>query len=146
MPCPRAIHAANGLVLLVLLENLKCPTIEFGVSSARIQRGHPANCQHAALVANLRHQLPQILEERDIVWNGIAVRQHPIGIGQIEINQTRHVVPTPEVQSQDVVTQVVEKFLHLERERVRFHQRHALDVILGPATRLSQGLKQIAPP
>ena len=86
----------------------------------------------------------QVLKERNIVRNGVAIRQHPVRIVKIEVDQARHVIPAPQIQAQDMVAQVVEELFHLERERMRLHQRHALDVIsaaslwLRPAPRNSR--------
>ena len=97
-------------------------------------------------MANLRQQLPQALKKCDIVWDGVAVRQHPIGIFKVEVNQARHVVPSAKIQRQNVLAQVIDEFFHLICQRMRLHQRHALDVVGRPATQLSNRLEEIAPP
>src|SRR2546429_1817572 len=61
-----------------------------------------SNCQHSVLVANLRNQIAQVLEKRDVVRNRVAVRQHPLRILQVEVDQAGHVVPAPEVQSDNM--------------------------------------------
>ena len=73
-------------------------------------------------------------------------RAKPSRVFKHEVNQRRHVVPASKVQAEAVVAQIEEKFLHLMRQRMRLHQRHALDVIRGQAFRLGEGLKQVAPP
>jgi len=98
------------------------------------------------LVANFRHQSAEVLKKCHVVRNRVAIGQYPLGIFEHEIDQRRHVIPAAQVQSQTVIAQVEEKFLHLVGERVRFHQRHALDVILGQAFGIREGLEEIAPP
>ena len=62
------------------------------------------------------------------------------------MDQAGHVIPSAEVQSKNVVAEVVQKLLHLERQWMRLNQRHALDVIARPSPRLGDSLKDIAPP
>jgi len=50
--------------------------------------------------------------------NGVAIGQDPIGILDVEMDETRHVVPAAEVQADDVIAQVIDELLHLVRERV----------------------------
>ena len=146
MSGPRAIHQAVGFVLLVFFENGQRARIQFRIFAAGIQRGHPANRQNAAVVADLRHQFPQVLKESNVVRNRVAVRQNPVWIVEIEMNQAGHVIPAAQVQSDDVIAQVVSELFHLKRQRVRLHQRHALDVVVRQAAPLRQRLEQIAPP
>ena len=98
------------------------------------------------MVADFRDQFAQVLKERDVMRNRVAIRQNPVGIVKVEMNQAGHVIPAAKIQSDDVIAQMVGEFLHLESHWMRFHQRHALDVVVCQAARSRHGLKQIAPP
>ena len=74
-----------------------------GIFPARVKRGHAANRKCSAFVTNFRQQLPQPLEEGHIVRNRIAIRKHPFGIVQIEVDQAGHVVPAAQIQAEDVL-------------------------------------------
>ena len=86
------------------------------------------------------------MEKRNIVRNGIAVREHPLRIAQIEMDERCHVVPTTKVETEDVIAEIVEELFHLESLRVRFDQRHALDVAVLPSTQPLDLIKEIVPP
>ena len=118
MPRPGAIHQAIGFILFVFGENFQRTRVQLRVFAAGIQRCHAADCQHSSFVADLRHQLAQILEERHVVWNCVAVREHPVRIVQVEVNQAGHVIPAAEIQAENVVAEVVEELLHLKRQRM----------------------------
>ncbi len=98
------------------------------------------------LVANLRQKVAQILEERDVVRNGVAIGENPLRIFQIEMDQAGHVVPAPEIQAHDVVAKIPRKLFHLIREWMRFDECHALDGVRGQALQAGDHLKKIAPP
>src|SRR5262249_46160223 len=108
MAGPGAVHAAVGFVLLVLLKYCQCTRIELGVSAVRIELLHAANGKTAADVTNLDQQIAQVLEELHIVRNGVAVGQHPLRIAQVEVYERCHVIPAAEVETQNVIAQVVE--------------------------------------
>ena len=146
MARPGPVHALAGLVLLVLFEHLERPRVQRRVLPAGIEGGHPADGQDPPLVADLGHDLAQRLEEGHVVWDGVAVGQHPGGVGEREVDQARHVVPAPQVEGHDVVPKVVDELLHLKGHGMRFHQGHALDVILGPAACLGHGPEDVSPP
>src|SRR5881296_804850 len=55
MAGPGAVHQAVRLVLLVLLQHFERARVELGVFTAGVEGGHPADGQHAALVADLGH-------------------------------------------------------------------------------------------
>ena len=97
-------------------------------------------------MADFGHQLAHALEEWNIVGDGVAVGQHPLRVFEIEVDEAGHVIPAAEVEAENVRPQVVDEFFHLIGQRVGFDQRHALDVVLRPATRLGQGGEEIAPP
>ena len=120
MPRPRAVHERVGFVLLVFRKDFQRARVQFRVFPARIERRHAADGQHAMLVADLRNEIAQILEESHVVRNRVAVREHPFGIFQIEMDQAGHVVPAAEIQAQDVLPEIPGKLLHLKSERVRF--------------------------
>ena len=146
MAGPGPIHQAIRLILFVLSEHSQRASVELRIFAAGIQRRHAADGQDAALVTDFRNQLAQILEERHIVGNGVAVRQNPFGIGQIEMNEGGHVVPAAQIQRHQMVAQVVNELLELEGEGMRFHQRHALDGVIFPTLEARQLLEKIAPP
>ncbi len=97
-------------------------------------------------MAYLWHELAQILEEWDVVRNRVTVRQHPVRIVQVEVDEAGHIVPSTKIQPNQMIAQVVCELLHLKCQRVRFHQRHALDVVVRQPAPLCQRLKQISPP
>ena len=146
MPRPRAIHQRIRFVFLVLGQNLQRSRVQFRVFAARIERGHAADRQHPVLVANPRHQVAQILEKGHVVWNRVAIGQHPLRIFQIEVNQAGHVVPAAQIQAENVITQIPGKLFHLKCQRMRFHQRHALDRIRRRSLQSRNHLEEIAPP
>ena len=115
---PGTVHEAVGFVLFVLGQHLERTGVEFRVLATRVERGHAANGQQAALMTNLRHQLAQVLEEGEIVRDGVAVGQNPGGVVQVEVDEAGHVVPAAEVQTEQVVAQVVGELFHLEGEWV----------------------------
>ncbi len=86
MAGPRAIHQAGRLILFVLGKDRKGPRIELRIVAARIKRGHAADGQHAVFVADLRHQRAQILEKGHVVRNGVAIRQNPFRVFQVEVD------------------------------------------------------------
>src|SRR5207245_11073345 len=92
------------------------------------------------------NQFAQVLEKLNVVRDGVAIRQHPIGVVEIKVDQAGHVVPAAQVQSDDVIAEVVGKLLHLKRQGMRFNQRHALDVVVRQDAPLRESLEQIAPP
>src|ERR1700732_5177376 len=98
------------------------------------------------LVASVGQKIAQVLKERNIVRDSIAVGKHPIRIVQIEMDQASHVVPAAQVQRQDVLSQVAGKLFHLVCKRVRLNKRHALDVVCGPSFPAGYRLKNTAPP
>ena len=71
---PGAVHPARGLVFLVFGEDAQRTFVEFGVFAARKERGHAAYGKHSMLVRDRRKQQTQILEERHVVRNRVAVR------------------------------------------------------------------------
>src|SRR6266481_7668294 len=146
MARPRAVHQRIGFVLFVFRKDLQRSRIQLCVFAAGVKRGHSTDCEHPVFMANVRHEIAQILEERHIVRNRVAVGKNPHRIFQIEVDQAGHVIPTPEVQSQDVVAQIPGKFFHLKCQRMRFHQRHAFDGIRWPALQPRNHLEKIAPP
>ena len=87
MPCPGTIHTAVGLVLLVFLKHGQGAAVEFRVGSVRIERSHATNGKTTAAVADPDEKLAQVLEEFDVVRNGVAVRQDPVGIAQVEVDE-----------------------------------------------------------
>src|SRR5256885_3077987 len=97
-------------------------------------------------MAYVGYQQPQVLEERNIMWNGVAIRQNPIRVGQVEVDKAGHVVPTAKVQRQQVVTQIEDELFDLEGQRMRLHQSHALDASLRQPFIALELLEQIAPP
>ena len=118
MPGPCAVHQAIRFVFLVFLQGCQRPPVQFRSLTAGVERGHAANRQHAAFVANLRHEFTQVLKKWHVVRDRIAVRQHPCRVIEIEVNQAGHVIPAAKIQSEDVFAQVIEKFLHLKRQRM----------------------------
>src|ERR1700683_4866078 len=98
------------------------------------------------LVARVGQEIAQVLKKSNIVRDGVAVGKYPIRIVQIEMDQTGHVVPATEVQRKDMFTQMPSEFLHLIGERVRFNERHALDIVRRPSLPTRYGLKKSAPP
>ena len=146
MPCPGTVHQRIRFVFLVFGKNLQCACIQFRVFAAGIESSHPPDGQQAMFVANLGDQISQILEESYIVRNGVPVWQNPLGIFKIEMDQAGHVIPAPKIQSHNVVAKIPGKLFHLKSERMRFHQRHALDGIRGQALEPRDHLEKVAPP
>ena len=146
MPRPRAIHQRIGFIFLVFGEHFQRPRIQLRVFAARIEGGHSANRQHAVFVTNFWNQVAQILEKGHIVRNGVAIRQHPLRIFQIAMNQAGHVVPAAQVQTHNVVPQIPGEFFHLKCQWMGFHERHAPDGARRQAFQACNHLEQIAPP
>src|SRR6202047_4772178 len=66
MPGPSSIHQTVGFIFLVLFQHRQRAGIQFGIFAAGIQRRHSADGENSAPMANLGHQLAQILKEGDI--------------------------------------------------------------------------------
>ena len=147
MAGPGAIHQANATsFFLSSASTFSARAFSSASSRLGIKRGHAADREHAVLVADLRHQFAQILEERHVVRNRVAVGQHPLRIFEIEMDQAGHVIPAAEIQAENVVAQIPGELLHLEGQRMRFDQRHALDGIRWQALGARNHLEKIAPP
>ena len=86
MAGPCSIHQAIGLIFLVFLESGQGASVEFCIFPIGKQRRHATDREDAALVTDFRQKVAQVLEERHIVRNGVAVRQDPAGILQIVMN------------------------------------------------------------
>src|ERR1700682_4367489 len=145
MPGPCAVHAAAGFVLFVFFEYGKRAGVEFRVFAARVKRRHATDGENAATMADFGQQQAEALEKRHVDGNGIAVGKDVARIVEIKIDEAGHVIPAAEIQTNDMVAKVVEKFLDLIRERMRFDQGHALDEITRPAAEKRKLLKKIAP-
>ncbi len=129
MSCPRTVHQRIGFVLLVFGEGFQRARVQFRILAAGKESGHAANSEHAVFMANLGDEVAQILEERDVVRNGVAIGKHPLGILKIEMDQAGHVVPATQIQAHDVIAKIPGELFHLKSKRMRFDQRHALDGI-----------------
>ena len=146
MPRPRAVHQRISFVLLVFGEGFQRARVQLRILAAGKKSGHAANSEHAVFMANLGDEVAQILEERHVVRNGVAIRKHPLRILEIEMNQAGHVVPAAKIQAHDVVAKIPGKLFHLKSERMRFDQRHALDGVRWQALEARNHLEKIAPP
>src|ERR1700722_4401633 len=72
MPRPCSIHQATSFILLVLLENFHGALVQFLVGAAGKKRGHSANREGSMLMANLRHQSAEVLEECHVMRDSIS--------------------------------------------------------------------------
>ncbi len=86
MSRPRAVHRAGRFVLLVLGQDAQGALVEFGVFAAGEKSRHPAHGEHAVLVGDRRYQPAQVLEEGDVVRNGVAIGEDPIWVGEREVD------------------------------------------------------------
>src|SRR5262249_41142367 len=73
---PGAIHQAVSFVFLIFRKNFKRAFVERSIHAARIERCHSPNCQHSTFMTDLDEQVPEILKERHIVWDRVAIREH----------------------------------------------------------------------
>ena len=146
MTGPGAVHEAARLVPLVLLEHREGARVELRVLTAGIERRHAADRERPSPVADVDQQEAQALEERHVVGDRVAVGENPGRVAEVEVDEAGHVIPSSEVQPQDVVPEVEQELLHLVGERVRLDQRHAADPLLGPTARPRYGLERVAPP
>ena len=62
------------------------------------ERGHAPDRQRAAAMTDVDDAAADVLEERDVMRDRVAVRQDPRGIRQLELEQAGHIVPPPEVE------------------------------------------------
>ena len=62
------------------------------------------------------------------------------------MDQAGHVIPAAQIEREECVAQIVGELFHLIGQRMRFHQRHALDVVAAASPSHGQGVEQIAPP
>src|SRR5580704_14213989 len=97
-------------------------------------------------MTDFHHQSAKILKEGNVVRNSVAIRQHPLWIIEMEMNQTCHVIPSTKVQANDVILKVEKKLFHLKRQWMRFHQGHTLNEVLWPVQSVGQCLENITPP
>jgi hypothetical protein len=97
-------------------------------------------------MASFGQQLAQALEERHVVRNRISIRKDPVRVFESEVDQAGHIVPAPEIQSDDVIAKLVDEFFHLISERMRFNQRHTLDVAAWKIFCGFDCFEKIAPP
>src|SRR5579862_9778332 len=77
MPGPSTVHKTVRLVSLILFQDFECTGVELSVGAAGIKGCHAADGMGTVLMANLRHEYAEVLKERDIVRDGIAVGQNP---------------------------------------------------------------------
>src|SRR5262249_18398010 len=65
---------------------------------------------------------------------------------QIEMDEAGHVIPTAEIEAEDVSAKVPGELFHLESKRMRLDERHALDGVRGEAFHARDHLEQVTPP
>ena len=120
---PRAVEAVAGLAFLVgrhLLERLRR---DLGVAPVRDERAHAADREGAALVAGLDEQLGVSAHERHRHRHLAAVGQdEPGAAAAVVLDHREDVVPPAGVQARDVVAQLEEDLVHLERRGQRLDQ------------------------
>ena len=67
----------------------------------------------------------------NVVRNGIAIGEHPLGLLDIEMNEAGHVIPASEIEAEKVIAEDVGEFLHLIGERMGLDERHAFEGVGG---------------
>ena len=119
---PGAVIAVAHLALLVGADlgegRLVCGRIVLD----RNLRRHPAHREGAARMAGLHQQRRIGAQERFAHHHLAAVRKNAVFVFRELLDEGEDVVPSPGVQPSDVVAQLVEDFLHLERRRQRLDQ------------------------
>jgi hypothetical protein len=98
------------------------------------------------LVRDRWNQRAQILEERYVVRDRVAIGQDPVLVREREIDQARHIIPAAEIETKQMLAQVVGELLELVRHRMSFAQCHRLELVLRTAFERRQRLKDVAPP
>ena len=97
MSGPCAVHQTTRFILFVFSEHAERTFVQLGIGPARIQRRHAANRQNPVLMTRLSQRLAQILEKRHVVRNRVSIRQDPLSVLKVEVDQTGHVVPAAEI-------------------------------------------------
>ncbi len=146
MAGPCAVHAASGLVVLILLEGGEGAGVKCWVFAAGIESSHTADGQQPMLVAEFGKKGAEILKKGDVVGDGIAVRKDPGGVHQIEMDEAGHVIPAAEIQAEEVIAQMEGEFLELVGEGMGFDEGHAFNGIFRQRAGTRDGLEEVTPP
>src|SRR5579875_1245658 len=136
---PGAVVAVGGLALLVGAHALERLGIRLRVAPVRDLRGHAAHRKGAAAMARPDEQQRVRAQERLAHHDLRAVGEHVGRVRAQLLDERKHVVPAPAVEPHDVLAQLVQDFVHLERGGQRLDEHGGLD----RARRQSQALLRI---
>ena len=114
---PRSIEAICRFALLVVADLRERRLGDRRIASIRDESGHTAKRERAALVAGLHEELGVRAHERHCHRHLRAVWQDELLPVAELLDDAEHVVPAPRVQPRAVIAELVERLLHLERER-----------------------------
>src|SRR5262249_54568715 len=91
MSGPRSVESTIGLIFLIFFKNRQRTRIQFRICAIWIQGRHAANSEGATSMADRDQQVAEILEEGNVMRNGVAVRENPFGIVEVEMDERGHV-------------------------------------------------------
>ncbi len=140
---PRAVMAVGRFALLVGAHLAEGDFVRLRIVLDRNLRRHAAHRERAALVARLDAQERVRTQEVRRHRHDSAIRQHEVRALRELLDEAEDVVPTAAVERDDVVLQLVQDLVHLERGENGLDQhggldravRHA-DVLLGEVEHL----------
>ena len=96
----------------------------------RDERRHASHSERAALVRGFAEQLGVAVEEVLVHADLLAVRHDPVAVRVERLDAAEDVVPAAAVEADDVVAQLVEDLVHLERGPQRLDEDSGLDRLL----------------
>ncbi|OMP12691.1 hypothetical protein COLO4_02871 [Corchorus olitorius] len=123
---PRSVMTVTRFKLFIGLHFVEHLIVTLRVF-ARNKCRHAAHRKGTALVAGFDQQARVGAQERLIHSDDLTIGQYTIGIIFQGFDIAEDIVPTPTVQADDVVTQGMQNFVHLENRRQRFNQQGGFD-------------------
>ena len=142
---PCAVVPCPDLAQLIFADGSERLVIRLGIATVRDEGRHASHREGSAPVTGLDEQLGISFQKRLAHDDLAAVGKDIVRLGAQRLDKGEDIVPAPAIQTDNMVAQRMEDFVHLEGGRKRFDQHGRLDRAGWQAEQLLRGFENLVP-